>query len=88
MCKKCEQQMTVEQVLQVTVASLQGIMIPVEMSDTVGTVVSGSIRNLRLCIEAMERDRMQQEAAAAVAAEQADKEALEEETDEREADAE
>lgn len=63
MCKACEQKMTVEQVLQITAANLQGIMIPVEMSETVGATISGSIRNLRLCLDAMAQERMQKEAA-------------------------
>lgn len=83
------QTMTVEEVMRVTIGNLESITIPVTLSEGVGVTVNGCIRNLKLCLGAMERERAQQEAAAAAAAEQAEAdaapaggEAWEEETDE------
>ena len=61
--------MSVEEVLRITAANLQGITIPVTASETIGATVCGCIRNLQLCIGAMEQERMQKEAAAATAEE-------------------
>ena len=83
------QRMTVEEVIRVTIGNLESITIPVTLSESVGVTVNGCIRNLKLCLGAMEQERAQQEAAAAAAAEQAEAEAApaggeawEEETDE------
>lgn len=80
------QRMTVEEVIRVTIGNLESITIPVTLSEGVGVTVNGCIRNLKLCLGAMEQERAQQEAAAAAAAEQAEApaggEAWEEETDE------
>jgi hypothetical protein len=46
--------LTVRQVLEITVNNLRGIMIPVELADTVGGAIVGSIRNLDMCIKAMD----------------------------------
>lgn len=83
------QTMTVEEVIKVTIENLKSITIPVTLSESVGVTVNGCIRNLKLCQDAIEKERMQKEAAAAAAAEQAEPEAApagdeawEEETDE------
>lgn len=81
------QRMTVEEVIRVTIGNLESITIPVTLSEGVGVTVNGCIRNLKLCLGAMEQERAQQEAAAAAEqaeaeAAPADGEAWEEETDE------
>ena len=47
--------LTVREVLEITVNNLQGIMLPVELSETAGQTILGSIRNLTACINAMDR---------------------------------
>ena len=49
-----EKQMTVQEVLQVTIENLSNIQIPVAMVDSVGVVIAGSIKNIRMCIDAIE----------------------------------
>lgn len=89
-----EKEMTIEEVLEITIRNLKGIQIPVEMSESIGARVLGCIRNIQMCVDAIERQKAQENwrpagAAAAAAAEQAEAEAApaggeawEEETDE------
>jgi hypothetical protein len=46
--------MTIRQVLEITAQNLRGIMLPVEMMETAGQVLVGSIRNLEACMHAMD----------------------------------
>lgn len=49
-----EEQLTVREVLEITINNLKGITIPIELCDTVGQAILGSIRNLTACISAMD----------------------------------
>ena len=77
--------MTIEEVLGITIANLQGINIPVEASETIGVVICGCIRNLIACTEALAKERQK---AAGCSCCQPKEEEQEAEEDEREADAE
>jgi len=46
--------MTVKEVLEITSRNLKTIMIPVELSETIGQAILGSIRNIDICLRAME----------------------------------
>jgi hypothetical protein len=48
------EQLTVREVLEITINNLKGIQIPVELCDTVGQAIVGSIRNLTACVNAMD----------------------------------
>lgn len=48
--------MTVEEVVHDVIAELSGIRVPAGMIDDIGIPVSRAIRNLRLCVEAWERE--------------------------------
>lgn len=75
------QTMTVEEVLKVTITNMKRITIPVELSESVGVTLIGCIRNLQLCVNAMEQDRLQKEAAAAEENEETEAEEDERDTD-------
>lgn len=77
MCQACEQTLTIEEVLQITVRNLKSISIPVELSDSVGVKICGSIQNLMNCLDAFERERMER-------AEQATEEIVDEEIEPQE----
>lgn len=49
-----ENRMTVREVLEITVRNLKSIAVPVELMETIGQAVLGSIRNIEACIEAMD----------------------------------
>ena len=49
-----EQTMTIKEVLTLTIQQLKGIMIPVELSDSVGMKVKDAINNIGACVQAME----------------------------------
>ena len=63
--------MTIENVLRATVKLLEGIKIPVSMSEEVGVPVLRSIGNLNACVSAIEKSREE----AQVKAEEEKKEA-------------
>ena len=46
--------MTIKEVLSITVQNLRGIMLPVELMETAGQAIVGSVKNLEACISAME----------------------------------
>jgi hypothetical protein len=48
-----ENRMTVREVLEITVRNLKSIAVPVELMETIGQAVLGSVRNIEACIEAM-----------------------------------
>ena len=60
--------MTIPQVLEITVEQLKKIMVPAEYSESIGVPVARSIRNLTECINAINR---QVEAAKAKETEEA-----------------
>ena len=60
--------MTIPQVLEITVEQLKKIMVPAEYSESIGVQVARSIRNLTECINAINR---QVEAAKAKETEEA-----------------
>lgn len=82
------QKMTIKEVLRVTIANLQEITIPVTASETVGTNICGCIRNLQMCIEAISREEAEKDKKKTITLHTADGETMEEEIDERDADAE
>lgn len=49
-----ENRMTIREVLEITVKNLKAIAVPVELMETIGQPVLGSIRNLEACISAMD----------------------------------
>lgn len=65
--------MTIDQVLDVTVEILNGIIIPIGMMESVGVPISHAVGNLKLCVDAIRKESAPKE---------------EEEADEPEADAE
>ncbi len=52
-----ENQMTIDQVLKITVETLEGLKVPVSMIDEIGIPVARAIGNIRMCIEAVEASR-------------------------------
>lgn len=57
------EQMTVEQVIDITIGILEGISLPVGMIEQVGIPVSRAVSNLKQCAEAMNRARETHEQA-------------------------
>lgn len=56
-----EQTMTIKEVLTLTIQQLKGIMIPVELSDSVGMKVKDAMNNIGACIQAMETAQAEHE---------------------------
>ena len=56
-----EQQVTIEEVLKATADILKGIQIPVEMSEQIGVPVLRAIRNLNVCVDAIEASNKPEE---------------------------
>ena len=48
-------EMTIREVLEITMKNLKGITIPVELCETVGQQIMASARNIEICIEAMDK---------------------------------
>ena len=48
------EQLTIREVLEITVRNLKCISVPVELTESIGQIVLGSIRNLEACIKAMD----------------------------------
>jgi hypothetical protein len=48
-----EKKMTIEEVLEITVQNLRSITLPVDLCETVGMTIIGSINNLNMCLSAM-----------------------------------
>lgn len=56
-----ENQMTIDQVLKITVEMLEGLKVPVKLMNDIGIPVAGAIGNIRMCIEAYEASRAEAE---------------------------
>ena len=61
MCQACEQKLTVEQVLSITTNILRSINVPVELVESIGIPVSNAIKNISLCINALEEAKIVRE---------------------------
>lgn len=61
MCQACEQKLTVEQVLGITTNILRSINVPVELVESIGIPVSNAIKNISLCINALEEAKIVRE---------------------------
>lgn len=48
------EQLTVKEVLEITIRNLEAIQIPVGLTDSVGIPIARNINNLRECIKAMD----------------------------------
>lgn len=64
------EKMTIKTVLVNTVNNLNGIMLPVSLLDTVGREIALNVKNLQVCLEAIERAEAEARAAAEVPAEE------------------
>ena len=51
-----EQQMTIKQVLEITVSSLGNIAVPRALNQQIGLPIDQAIANLQLCIDALEKN--------------------------------
>ena len=49
--------MSIERVLEITVNSLSQIKVPISMLGEIGMPIAQSIHNLRMCIEAIQREQ-------------------------------
>lgn len=56
-----ENQMTIDQVLKITVETLEGVKVPVKLIDDIGIPVARAIGNIRMCIKAVEDSRAEAE---------------------------
>ena len=56
--------MTIDQVLEVTVEILNGIMIPVGLMEKVGVPISHAVGNLQLCVEEIRKESAPKEEEA------------------------
>ena len=56
-----QKQMSVEEVLQLTINNLKGIQVPVELSESVGIPILRNINNIQLCLNAFHEQREQEE---------------------------
>ena len=56
-----ENQMTIDQVLKITVETLEGLKVPVSLIDEISIPVKRAIVNIRMCIEAVEASRAEAE---------------------------
>lgn len=54
-----EKNMTVEEVLKITINNLKEIQLPVMMADTASRI-AGSIKNIQLCINAIEQGQQEE----------------------------
>ena len=52
--------MTLEEVLRITADNLSNIQIPVTMAESVGMMIAGSIKNIQLCINAIEEGKQEE----------------------------
>ena len=55
-----ENQMTIDQVLRITINEMEGLKVPVGLMDEIGIPIARAISNIRLCIQAVEASREQQ----------------------------
>ena len=55
-----QEQMTIEKVIRMVVQDLEAISIPMSMIETVGMPLGRSIRNLKVCISAIEQGKQQE----------------------------
>lgn len=60
-----ENQMTIDQVLKITVETLEGVKVPVKLMDDIGIPVARAISNIRMCIQAVEASRAEAESKQA-----------------------
>lgn len=47
--------MTIPEVLEITAKNLRGVSLPVELLETTGQIILGSIRNIEACLDAMRK---------------------------------
>lgn len=60
-----ENQMTIDQVLKITVETLEGLKVPVSLIDDISIPVARAISNIRMCIQAVEASRAEAESEQA-----------------------
>ena len=72
MCKVCEKKMTIEEVVKATINNLKGIPIPAYLSEAVGTPILQSVRNLQMCVDAIEQNIKNEDTTDSVQAENAE----------------
>lgn len=60
-----ENQMTIDQVLKITVETLEGLKVPVSLIDEISIPVARAIGNIRMCIKAVEASRAEAESKQA-----------------------
>lgn len=53
-------EMTVRDVLEVTMRQLERVQVPVGMIDQVGIPIRDAIHNMKMCVEAIDRDAAKQ----------------------------
>ena len=56
-----QKQMSVEEVLQLTINNLKGIQVPVELSESIGVPILRNINNIQLCLNAFHEQKEQKE---------------------------
>ena len=56
-----DNKMTIDQVLKITVETLEGLKVPVSLIDEISIPVARAISNIRMCIEAVEASRAEAE---------------------------
>ncbi len=56
-----EKVMTIEEVIRITAENLKHIQIPVELSESIGIPVLRSIGNLQMCLDAMAKQKKEEE---------------------------
>lgn len=56
-----QKQMSVEEVLQLTINNLKGIQVPVELSESIGIPILRNINNIQLCLNAFHEQKEQNE---------------------------
>ena len=56
-----EERMTIDQVLAVTIDILESIDVPMKKLDEIGVPIKKAVGNLRLCIQAVQESRAQQQ---------------------------
>ena len=52
-----ENEMTIEQVLNITIGILNDITIPISAVETVGTPIMNAVSNIKLCVQAIEKNK-------------------------------
>lgn len=55
-----EEKLTLTQVLEITVGMLEEIEVPMKYMDQIGIPVAKSINNIKICIDAMNQNKFEQ----------------------------